>query len=142
MSLFVVMRDGILDVVAAGCRAVATMPVIVAPPLVGTLLVAEVVMVMVVVAMVMVLLRGRHRGRGGEPESSRARWGAANASGGRPGGGLHGLDLGLHQGREYGLEASHLHPAGCILRRNRLVRDIGARRHHRHNMGTCGPHVT
>ena len=48
---------------------------------------------------------------------------------------FHSFNFGLDEGCEYGLETSHLHPARCILRRYRLVRDIAARRHHRHN--TC-----
>lgn len=92
---------------------------------------------MVMMMVVMVQWGGGRRGRG---QSRSARTGGrATGTSAQSRRCLHRFHLRFHQGGEDGLETRHFHAtAAAIVRRHRLVGDVGSRRRHRHrHLFTC-----
>jgi len=95
------------------------------------LLLRMMMMMMMMMVVVMVQWGGGRRGRG-QSRSTRTGGRAAGTPAKRRRR-FHRLHLGLHQGSEDGLETRHFHTtAAAIVRRHRLVGDVGSRRRHRH----------
>lgn len=97
-------------------------------------------MLMMMMRMMMVGVvqwRGGRRGRG-QSRSTRT-GGCATGTSAERRRCLHRFHLRFHQGSENGLETSHFHAtAAAIVRRHRLVGDVGSRRRHRHrHLFTC-----
>lgn len=103
------------------------------------LLLLRVMMVMMVVMMmVMIIQRGGGRRGWGQSRSTRTCRCTTGTSAHRRWR-LHCLHFCLHQGSEDSLETRHFHAtAAAIVRRHRLVGDVGSRRRHRHrHLFTC-----
>jgi len=119
----------VVEVITLAGRGVVT-PAAMAMMLLSLLLVLLRMMMMVMMMVVMIQRGGGRRGRG-QSEPARTRGCTAGASAERRRR-LHRLHLRLHQGGEDGLETGHLHAAATIVRRHRLIGDVGSRRRHRH----------